>query len=281
MLARVLAPATGATTVMACVHPSVSALAGAPKYREYEQAIRAEAQARLERAARGRPDLDTADRRVVPGASAAEGLQRLAETEGADLIVVGSTHRGPVDRVLAGSVADRLLQGAPCAVAVAPVGYGRRAHAALNVIGVGFDGSPEARIALAGACRLAESAGAALRLILVHAPPTQLSFISEHSGYADLGRWIEDAQRHTLSETLHSLPATLRAEGELLVADPGEALAAESQQLDLLVLGSRAYGPVRRVLLGGVSSELMRRAACPILVTPRGVVQPLGTLTTP
>jgi hypothetical protein len=37
----------------------------------------------------------------------------------------------------------------------------------------------------------------------------------------------------------------------------------------LLVLGSRGYGPVRRVLLGSVSGELVRGAACPVLVVPR------------
>lgn len=273
-LARSLAASTDATTVVACVHPSLSALAGAPKYREYEEAVRAEAQAKLARAVRaGR---GVADGRVVAGASTAEGLQRLAETESADLIVVGSTHRGPLDRVLAGSVADRLLQGAPCSVAVAPVGYGRRTGAAFTVIGVGFDGSDEARGALASASGLAVSASATLRVILVSAPATQLSFISEQSGYGDLAQWIEDTERRRLSETLRGLPANLRAEGAFLVADPGEALADESERLDLLVLGSRSYGPVRRVLLGGVSSGLMRRAACPVLVTPRGVERPFG-----
>ncbi|HEX2411694.1 MAG TPA: universal stress protein [Solirubrobacteraceae bacterium] len=33
--------------------------------------------------------------------------------------------------------------------------------------------------------------------------------------------------------------------------------------------GSRGHGPMRRVLLGGVSSRLMRRAACPVVVVPR------------
>ena len=38
----------------------------------------------------------------------------------------------------------------------------------------------------------------------------------------------------------------------------------------MLVIGSRGYGPVRRVLLGGVARKLIRRAACPLVVVPRG-----------
>ena len=39
---------------------------------------------------------------------------------------------------------------------------------------------------------------------------------------------------------------------------------------DLLFTGSRAKGPFRRVLLGSVSTHLLRDAACPVVVVPRG-----------
>ena len=50
--------------------------------------------------------------------------------------------------------------------------------------------------------------------------------------------------------------------------DGGEE--ARDALLDLLVIGSRGYGPVRRTLLGGVSAEVTRTSACPVLVVPRG-----------
>jgi nucleotide-binding universal stress UspA family protein len=53
--------------------------------------------------------------------------------------------------------------------------------------------------------------------------------------------------------------------------DPVERLTAASTDLDLLVVGSRRYGPIRRVLLGGVSVALVDRAHCPVLIVPRGV----------
>ena len=61
----------------------------------------------------------------------------------------------------------------------------------------------------------------------------------------------------------------MRAEGRLLDGDPTDALIGESETLDLLVAGSRGYGPVRAVLLGGVSRALVRDAACPVVVSPR------------
>ena len=39
---------------------------------------------------------------------------------------------------------------------------------------------------------------------------------------------------------------------------------------DLLICGSRGYGPARRVLLGGVSSRVLRHARVPVIVVPRG-----------
>ena len=59
----------------------------------------------------------------------------------------------------------------------------------------------------------------------------------------------------------------LHAETTLLVGDPVRVLEHEAaEDLDLLVLGSRGYGPVRRVLLGGVSDDVVRRSPCPVLV---------------
>jgi nucleotide-binding universal stress UspA family protein len=49
-----------------------------------------------------------------------------------------------------------------------------------------------------------------------------------------------------------------------------EELRKQSAEgLDLLCLGSRGYGPVRRVLLGSVSSELLHEVYCPVVVVPR------------
>ncbi|MDE3070212.1 MAG: universal stress protein, partial [Acidobacteriota bacterium] len=49
----------------------------------------------------------------------------------------------------------------------------------------------------------------------------------------------------------------------------GEELAAFGDEVDILVVGSRGYGPVRRLVLGSTSDYLERHARCPLLVLPR------------
>jgi nucleotide-binding universal stress UspA family protein len=55
-------------------------------------------------------------------------------------------------------------------------------------------------------------------------------------------------------------------------------LAAQSARVDLLVAGSRGYGPARSVLVGGVTGRLIRAAACPLIIVPREHETPLEAL---
>jgi hypothetical protein len=59
---------------------------------------------------------------------------------------------------------------------------------------------------------------------------------------------------------------------------PADVLVRVSEHLDLLICGSRGYGPVRAVLLGGVSRRLTAEAHCPVIVLPRGVQASLEAL---
>jgi nucleotide-binding universal stress UspA family protein len=59
-------------------------------------------------------------------------------------------------------------------------------------------------------------------------------------------------------------------EAEFKVGDPAHILTEASEQLDLLLVGSRGYGPMHAVMVGGVAGRLVREAACPVLVLPRG-----------
>ena len=63
-----------------------------------------------------------------------------------------------------------------------------------------------------------------------------------------------------------------------LAGDPADQLGKRSAELDLMLAGSRGYGPLRSVLVGGVSGRLMRTVHCPLIVIPRGVQAPLTTL---
>ena len=64
------------------------------------------------------------------------------------------------------------LNGAPCAIAVAPAGYSSEAVAATREIGVGYDGSDESRAALEVARTLAGELDAKLSAFAAIAIPT-------------------------------------------------------------------------------------------------------------
>lgn len=66
-----------------------------------------------------------------------------------------------------------------------------------------------------------------------------------------------------------SLPDDVHVEAELVEGYADAALADLGREDGLLVLGSRAYGPLRRVLLGSVSTALVLSAPCPVIVHPR------------
>lgn len=119
--------ATGAPPVLISVFP-YHPLAD-PGTRELED-VREEARAPTLELAQAE-GLEAAEARVVAGNFAARELQHATEQPDAGLIAVGSTTRGPVGRLLPGGIAERLLTGAACPVAIAPRDYaGRRAAAA-------------------------------------------------------------------------------------------------------------------------------------------------------
>jgi nucleotide-binding universal stress UspA family protein len=71
-----------------------------------------------------------------------------------------------------------------------------------------------------------------------------------------------------ISRTLAELDVD--AIGNAVVGSPAETLLELTHRVDLLVVGSRGWGPIRRILLGSTAARLIREAACPVLVLPRG-----------
>lgn len=208
---------------------------------------------------------------TVPATSVAEGLIRLADQESVDAIVLGSSRHGHVGRVLAGSTIRRVIHGAPCAVAVAPHRWRPLPPDAPTSIGVAFTDSPEAREALAAAADLAATAQASLHVLTAVDDPSPAHPMFGATGMS-YGIWIDDRRAEAEQAARDAVAAlALNADVSVLDGDPVTRLAEASQELDLLVLGSRRYGPLRTTLLGGVSSPLIDRAACPLVIVPRGV----------
>ena len=252
-------------------------------YQETEQGRDALALGRLLARATG-AEMDIA---TAPGESPST-LARLARSTDAELLVLGSTHRGPIGKVIPGTTVERLLGEAPCAVAIAPPGFGRPVDGDLGwrplgggddedpgirMIGVGFDGSQTALEALRMAADLAVPNGAALRVYAVAPKPVSAPGPLSSETQAQPGR--AERLREQLHEAVASLPTEARALPILLWGNPAtELIEATENGVDLLVLGSRGGGPFRRAVYGSVSNPVMQTARCPVLISPTGVTAP-------
>lgn len=97
----------------------------------------------------------------VGAGSVAAGLHELAVRREADVLVIGASRGDELLRPYAGDQTQAVLEYAPCAVAVAPIGYATRPQV-LKRIGAAYDGSPESEQAFALARVLARENGAEL-----------------------------------------------------------------------------------------------------------------------
>jgi nucleotide-binding universal stress UspA family protein len=258
----------GGRLVIGYVHP-FGELAGLLAEGDEERLVREAAESVARQAHEVLDDATQREMRIVADRSPAAALQQLAVDTEAGLIVVGSSERSGLGKVLAGSVAEALLSGAPVPVAVAPGGYARATRPSAGVIGCAFDGSAEARQALRYADDLAARLATRIQIIGVHQP---MGFggisVSGSFGYHSANDALRQALQAALDEAsdrLVSVAATTRR----LDGPVAATLIAQSADLDLLVAGSRGYGPVRRVLVGSVSRALVRDASCPIVVVAR------------
>lgn len=203
---------------------------------------------------------------AVRAQSTGRGLHELARRLRADLIVIGSSSMGFVGKVLLGDDTRAALNGAPCALAVTPWGFARTGGG-LNAIGVGFDGEPEAARALQAARELAQGLPATLEVTWVITAPD----VRRLAPAAD--EWTQAAEA-LVGHAQARLDAIDGAVGRAVYGGPREELARLSLHVDLLVVGSRAYGPLGTVYQGPVAGYLERHAACALLVLPRDFPAP-------
>src|SRR6185295_734054 len=187
-------------------------------------------------------------------------------------------------RVLPGSTADRLMHGAPCPIAIVPHEW---EDGGLRTIGVAYVDTDEGRDALRSAHALARRAGARLRILTAVKAGLAAFGETEATTSVQPGKGVTDleGELRTQAETASRAQAEALGDGvpleiDAFVDDPADALIRVSEHLDLIVCGSRGYGPLRSVLLGGVSRRLAADAHCPVVVLPRGVKDSLEALMT-
>ena len=199
----------------------------------------------------------------VAASSVGAGLHRVAEQRDADLLVVGSCSRGPLGRLLLGDDRRASIDGAPCAVAIAPTRYGRHV-APFARIGVAYDGSPESAGALELARDIAAEHHSAISALTVVSIP---SYSYGTLAALDWGAVVE----LRMIEAREDLARLSGVDGRAVRGVPAEELGRWSSGVDLMVIGSRGYGPVRRVVFGSTSEQLARLTSCPLIVLRRGV----------
>jgi nucleotide-binding universal stress UspA family protein len=226
---------------------------------------------------------------TVAARSRARALLGLAEREHATTIVLGSSRRCTAGEAFAGRTARQVLHGAPHAVALATRGL-QEQGCELREIVVGIDGSPEGRAALAAAVRLARGAEAAAAAGTAGARAGAGAHVNVHvvavaddtlpiartplGAVGELTRWDEIvAQARALAERLvaEATAADPELTGEVRVGGPPEELAAVAVEraADLLVVGSRHWGPKAAIAIGSTAEELLRGAPCSLLLVPR------------
>jgi len=255
-----LARAYEAPLVLTGVYPSMVA----PGAHGYADVMREPTEAELQTARAFVPDDVDALVRAIGSTSPVRGLHTLAEELDARILVLGPSRAGTVSRVLGSDVTTGLLRAAPCAVGIADEGLAAASWSP-TTIGVAYVATPEGREALAEGIDVAQRVGGTLRILNV---PDAWELAP------DLDTPLKDVlvqqAAHDLQAALDVVGGRVPAETVALDGDPVEQLLDATKDLDLLVMGSRAYGPLRRVLTGSVSSQVVHGASCPVLVLPRG-----------
>ena len=194
------------------------------------------------------------------------GLHEQAEQHGADLLVVGSCSHGILGRAMLSDDTRAALNGAPCAVAVASRGYAEHPTELSNV-GVAYNQSPESAAALAVARKLAAPIGATVHALeVVSLPPSIYGGLVAPA----IGDFIDEV----VKEGSERMKGLAEVDGRAVYGLAGEELARFGDELDILVVGSRGYGPLRRLVSGSTSNYLERHARCSLLVLPRAATGP-------
>ena len=205
----------------------------------------------------------------VADLSVSRAVAHYAERTHAGLVVVGSSHTAPERRTAIGRRGRQLLHDVPFALATAPRGLAAQ-PVRLRRIAVGDDGGPEAEVAKATAVELCRATTATLVIVSVADDRYPLLVGAAPSALPDFERaWAE--QRATTEVELKEAASKLDVDAEVhsVVGDPGLELRRLSDGVDLVVVGSRRWGPIARTVTGGVGETLVANAGCSVLIVPR------------
>ena len=280
VLAAAIARATSAELMLVAVHPDP--LVVLPRGMDWK-GLRDQAEATL----REVRDSVAQDARIVVETdfSIPRALGRAVRREHRDLLVMGSSRHAPEGHVRIGKRTRQLLCHFQSALAVAPRGLHLRPEPRIAKIGVGYDGRLESQAGLRVAQEIAAGCDATLHIrgvvddrIRALGRPHDGGVLpglgwSSASGEEASAEWEEivaKATQRLRGELEHAALIT----GEHVVCEvvrgrPADRLLELANEVDLIVIGSRRWGPVARLMLGSTGESLLHDAPCPVLVVPR------------
>ena len=230
----------------------------------------------LQRMARDQHEMGFESHLVFQQGDPGRQIQELAVESGFDLVVLATHSRSNPARGVFGSVADHLLQNSPVPVVlVHPDG---QPTTQLRTILVPLDGTPGGAVALTAALSLARSAAARLVLVRVAVPPAVLfrdPTLGLDTGPLINPMWAEDgriaAETYVTTMASRIERSGVSAVGLGVSAQPAEGIvsAADEVDADLIVMSSKVLGGPRRMVLGSVADEVIRKSRRPVLVLRR------------
>jgi nucleotide-binding universal stress UspA family protein len=191
-----------------------------------------------------------------------------AAARSSDLVVVGARPLGVVALALLGSVSLGVARHAPCPVLVC-----KGSVRPLRTVTIALDGSLSARAAFDYFAALPLPVDLAVRLVSVVEPLRYPSVDLLSPQLVMLMKEYEDERRAELERVLAVAAADLRGRvGKVttttLVGQAAPSILSEAakQPSDLIVVGARGLGTVKRLLLGSVSESVLRHASCSVLI---------------
>jgi len=236
---------------------------------ELRDRLRADREALLERAVAGlrRPGLEVRTR--LAEGRAASVIVDVAEEIGADLVILGARGHGAIEQALLGSVSAEVIDQTHCAVLVA-----RRPSA--DRILIGTDGSEVAMSAIAfvGGSRLFGASDARVIYAVDLNPSWWMGFTPGDAAFAvDPYVSVVDDGRRRGNEVTAAAAALLQSDGlhASTVVHEGQAATAIVQEArtwnaDLVVVGTRGNGLLKRLLLGSTARSVLHHAAASVLI---------------
>ena len=204
----------------------------------------------------------------------ADEIARAVEEKKIDLVITASRGRSGLKRIILGSVTERLIRTLSCPLLVvgnpeAKLVSAPNQEIRLKKILVGCDFSPDSGQAFKHALSLAQEFEAELHLLHIIEQPTQPEF---HKREASVPKEIQQDYRDLLTQKLRDMvPEEARywctPQISLLEGQPYENIVnyAESEDIDMIVLGVRGHGLFKTLLLGSTTDRVVRGAPCPVL----------------